>query len=599
MGGPRDQGTAAFDRFHPAVREGLLRHGRGELDEAAALYRLAHQDGQPDAEALLLEGVVARQRGEFDKAISLTDEAVLLRPQAAHYRLNLGMAFAGAKRWVEAAIAFESAIQMQPRSVETLTHLAQVLLRLGRSDEAVRCAARAVLLVPERAAAHHLLGRALKATSDLDRSEQHFREAVRLEPGKAEYWNSVGGVLIYRKPSEQAEACYRIAVGLKPEYSAAHVNLGTALKLLGRLDEMRTEYEEGLRLDPDSSGARFNLALADLRDGRYLQGWAGHEARWDFAELRMRPRIFKQPQWQGEELAGRTILLHAEQGFGDTLQFVRFAPLVAALGGRIVLEVQPGLCTLLTGMAGVSQVLARGDRLPEFAVHCPLMSLGHVFRTTLEAIPSQEGYLSADDAAVAQAWIRFPGDGFRVGVVWSGNRTFRTNAERSVPVEALDRLSGLEGIRWFSMQQGVGSCPPWMADAGSRFADFAETAAMMKTLDLVISVDTSTAHLAGSLGIPVWVLLQKIADWRWLDGREDSPWYQSARLFRQNESGDWREVLDRVTNTLQQAASPHRPDNLQVDAGNLSEPAWRTSAAYDHRSPSENGGRRGSAQNRS
>jgi tetratricopeptide (TPR) repeat protein len=674
---------------NPWVREGLLRHGRGLLEEASACYRRAHGHGARDAEALLLEGIAARQQGEFARAVELTEEAIALRPELAHYRMNLGLALEGAGRldeakaallealaldpraarawcalgelaerrggheaaacyrraaeadpsfwqarrraallaigqrqfeealtavyaglrltpqvpelwltgavaaegasrlpqalgyadeairlravfpeaWLvrgnvlwamgrtlEAALAFERAAQLRPGYGDALCNLIPALLKLGRAEEAARCAELAVACDAGRAAAHHLLGTALVAAGDLDRAEEALREAVQLDGERAEYWNTLGGALIYRKPAAEAEECFRRVIRLKPEYSKGHVNLGTALKLLGRTKEMRAEYELGLALDPESAGARYNLALADLREGGYREGWAGHEWRWKFRELKPKLRHFRQPLWRGEELAGKTILLYAEQGYGDTIQFVRYVPLVLGRGGRVVLEVQRAVARLVGSVAGVDQVVARGEQLPEFDVQCPLMSLPWVFGTEVETIPSATPYLAVEPEAVDAARARFPGEGLRVGMVWAGNPRLRNDRARSIPVEKLDPLTRVSGVSLFSLQKETSACLDGMHDAGTGFGDFADTAAMVRTLDLVVSVDTAVAHLAGALGVPVWVLLPERADWRWLEEREDSPWYPSARLFRQRMEGDWDEVVERVCEAVRRLA---------------------------------------------
>jgi len=325
---------------------------------------------------------------------------------------------------------------------------------------------------------------------------------------------------------------------------------------------MIRHYERAVELDPTSAGGHYNLGLARLRQGRFAEGWREHEWRWDFRELRLRRRRFTPPQWRGEALHGETILLHAEQGLGDTLQFVRYAPLVAERGGRVVLEAQAPLARLLRNLPGISQTIAFGEPLPEFALHCPLMSLPLVFGTSLETIPGQSAYLHADEAEAKAARRRWPGEGLRVGIAWAGNPQQRSDDQRSMPLRALLPLAAVKGISWFSLQKGpaveqmrgLGAQFP-LVDASSASRDLAETAALMATLDLAISVDTSIAHLAGAMGIRLWLVLPRLADWRWMDEREDSPWYPTARLFRQQISGDWRAPVARMLDELQRAAA--------------------------------------------
>jgi len=269
----------------------------------------------------------------------------------------------------------------------------------------------------------------------------------------------------------------------------------------------------------------------------------------------MLQRNFRQPQWQGEPFAGMTLLLHAEQGFGDTIQFIRYAPMIAALGGHVAVLVQRPLARLLANFRSIAQIVPDGDPLPPFELHCPLMSLPLLFDTAVETIPRAFPYLQISKEAVASAWQRWPGDGLRVGIAWAGNPSLRTDKLRSMPLSALLPITAIAGVRLFSLQKGPAAAElhatPGIADAASTFDDFEDTGAMISTLDLVLSVDTSVAHLAGALAIPVWVLLPKHSDWRWLEDRDDSPWYPTARLFRQRTQGGWDEVVERVRDALQ------------------------------------------------
>jgi hypothetical protein len=312
-------------------------------------------------------------------------------------------------------------------------------------------------------------------------------------------------------------------------------------------------YEHGLALDPASQGALYNLALARLRNGEFTHGWREYESRWNFDELHLRRRSFRAPLWRGELLNGKIILLHAEQGLGDTIQFARFVPLVAARGGRVILEVQPPLLRLLEPLPGVEKVIPAGSDLPAFDCHCPLMSLPLALGTTLETIPSPEGYLSAEPDPQFMSASK----NLRIGVAWSGNPHHKGDATRSMPLEALAPLASVPGLSLISLQKGAGveQLSPLkdrlpIHDGASTHADMFETAALVRTLDLVLSVDTSIAHLAGAMAKPVWIMLPWVADWRWMEQRADSPWYRSARLFRQNAAGDWASVAEQIVAAL-------------------------------------------------
>jgi hypothetical protein len=397
----------------------------------------------------------------------------------------------------------------------------------------------------------------------LDEALPCIQRAVELDPDKASYWNTLGNVLLSRQP-EEAERCYRAALERRPDFPEANVNLGITLMLRGSPEETILYYQRALELEPDLAGARYNLSLAYLRAGHYAEAWELYEARWRFSELRLQQRHASTPLWNGEPIAGQTILLHAEQGLGDSIQFLRYASLVAALGARVLLEVPASLERIARSLQGLEHVFVRGEALPAFDWQCPLMSLPRAFKTTVESIPQCLPYLFADPNAVQRAWQAFPGDGFRIGIVWAGNPTFRNDRNRSMLLDQLLPLAQIPGVCLFSLQKGKGSeqleelqqlkklpVGASVVDAGSSFEDFEDTAALMTTLDLVISVDTSCAHLAGALGKKVWILLPYLSDWRWLEHDEQSVWYATARLFRQPNPGNWNAVVTSVVQALQ------------------------------------------------
>jgi len=350
------------------------------------------------------------------------------------------------------------------------------------------------------------------------------------------------------------------AIALKPDFADAHYNLGVALHGQGRFDEALTSYDEAARLNPEFVDARWNRAFLWLTMGRFAEGWREHEWRW--RRKHQPPRSFPQPLWKGEPIAGRSILLHNEQGIGDTLQFVRYAPLVAAHGARVLVQVQRPLARLVRGsLDGGIEVLAEGDLLPPFDLHAPLLSLPLAFATTLENVPARVPYLKTDAAAAARWRSRIgPAPGLKIGLVWAGNAQHKNDRNRSIALERLLPLIDEIKARWFSLQVGERAGDLARIASGKinnladRFTDFGETAAAIDNLDLVISVDTAVAHLAGALGKPVWVLLPAVPDWRWLLGRADSPWYPTARLFRQPARGDWDSVMQALRTALRERA---------------------------------------------
>jgi hypothetical protein len=346
---------------------------------------------------------------------------------------------------------------------------------------------------------------------------------------------------------------------LKPDYAVAYNNLGLTQVEYGDREAAARSYEEALRLKPDYADAHLNRALLWLLLGDFERGWPEYEWRW---RCRGFPKpAFRQPAWDGSPLQGRTILLHAEQTLGDTLQFIRYAPLVRQRGGKGLLVVPPPLLSLLARCPGVDGLAAQGSPLPDFDIHAPLLSLPGLFRTTLATIPAEVPYLAADPQLV-ERWRREEDrltGAFRVGLVWQGPSKHQWDRQRSLPLERFEPLARLPGVRLFRLQPGpgaeqlrsIGERFP-VIDLGSRLdpASFEDMAAVMASLDLIISVDSDLAHLAGALGRPVWLLLPFAPDWRWLLGREDSPWYPTMRLFRQKEPGNWDGVVDAVVGDL-------------------------------------------------
>ena len=328
---------------------------------------------------------------------------------------------------------------------------------------------------------------------------------------------------------------------------------GLALFARGEFDEARKSFERVLELLPESADATFYLATLHLLNGQLARGWNEYESRWRTGAGAKARQPFSQPQWKGEALAGAKILIHAEQGLGDTLNFVRYVPLVAARGGEVILEVQPGLLRLLSRFDGAWQVLSAGQPLPDFTWQCPMLSLPLALGTDLDSIPAKIPYIFPPPAIEPGVIPSLEGTAFRIGLVWSGRPDHGAERWRSVPLGQFASLMNIEGTTFYSLQMGEAaeqlerSEPPLrIVDLRERQKDFADTAAIVARLDLVISIDTSVAHLAGATGKPVWILLYNAPDWRWLLHREDSPWYPTARLFRQSTPGNWQDVLTRI-----------------------------------------------------
>ncbi len=467
------------------------------------------------------------------------------------------------------------------------------LQRLERFTEAA-AAYRALLAeAPYLPQAHFNLGLALKAQGLHAAAAGSFREATRLQPGWAEAFVNLAKALQALRQFAEAEACSRQALRLKPDLLEALLahgtilrdlgrfeaavarlgeavrrrpdmvsvrdNLGIALKDLGRLGEAEAVYRAALAIEPEQPSVNYNLGILQLVAGRLTEGWEGLEYRWLLEGQQARP--FGTPLWDGQALPSGTLLLYAEQGLGDTVQFCRYVPL-AAERARTVLLVRPETRRLLAGLHAEVPVLTTHDPVPEHAVQCPLLSLPRALGTTLETIPGTTPYLRAEPAAAA-AWRDRLGrlDGLRVGLVWAGNPTYSYDHLRSIPFALLTRLLAQPGVSFVSLQKDaapkVRALPMGarLHDWTAELTDLADTAALIDGLDLVLGVDTAVVHLAGALGKPVWLLNRFDTDWRWLLGREDSPWYPTLRQFRQAQPGDWKGVLARVSTALAGRAS--------------------------------------------
>jgi tetratricopeptide (TPR) repeat protein len=499
-----------------------------------------------------------------------------------------GNALAGARRYADAAAAYLAALQRDPHCAGAWNNLGNVLHALGRQAESVRAYRQAIALAPDYAVAHNNLGVGLKSQARLAEAESSLREAIRIHPGYPEAWNNLGNVLRLQDRNAEAVAALTEAVRLNPSNADAWTNLGVAQQADNRLPEALAALTRATELAPAMAEAQWNLAIAQLLSGDLRRGFAGYES--GFRTGARPARSLPMPRWAGEPLAGKRLLVWAEQGFGDSFQFVRFLPLLKARGATVILECQKGLKGVLAGCPGADAVVEAADSPAHYAscdFHVPLMSLPALLGTTPGTIPPPG---LAPDPARVDAWrARLPATGRRVGIVWAGRPQHQNDRNRSCPLAAFAPLAAVPGVTLVSLQKGEGAEQlarfahrERVLDLGATLVDFADTAAVISNLDLVITVDTSVAHLAGALGRPVWVLLPFAPDWRWLLARDDSPWYPSARLFRQSAPGDWDGVLARAARALGGDAGPdaseaHAQGNRAVAAGRgeAAEAAWQ------------------------
>jgi tetratricopeptide (TPR) repeat protein len=464
----------------------------------------------------------------------------------------------------EAERAYRAVLALRPDHAVAWNNLGNALRDLGRRDEAVAALRTAWGLDPFYAEAYFNLGVLLHHEAALSAAAPAYRHALATRPDFAEAATNLGAALLDLGQGDDALVWQQRALAIAPDSPRAHVNHGVVLYGMGRTGDAIAAFREALRRAPDHAQAHVNLAHALLMAGRFGEGWREYEWRWRGGIPDLHPRPFDRPRWRGEPLAGRTLLLHAEQGLGDTLQFIRYAPLLAARGARVIVEAPQSLCRLLTTVPGVTSVVATGQPLPPFDWHLPLMSAPGACDTTPERIPAGGPYLSADPALRA-AWHERLAQSLppvpRVGLVWAGAprqhdpRLSAADSRRSIPPALLGPLLATSGVAFVSLQKGraaadlAGRDLP-IFDATDQLSDFADTAALVDALDLVISVDTSVAHLAGALGKPVWILSRFDGCWRWQTGRSDSPWYPTARLYRQTAPGDWPGVIARVAADL-------------------------------------------------
>lgn len=541
--------NTAFESHFSAGRA-LRRAGR--LHEAVAAYEAALALRPASGEAQFNRANALQALGRHAEAAAAYERLLAQAPDDAEALNNRGISLAALGRPAQALDSYAQALAVRPGYVEALHNRGNALAALGRPEEALAGIDAALAARPAHAAALASRGRVLETLGRHAEALACFASVLRQRPSDVEALCDHGNALQALGRHAEALASFDAAVAVAPDHVEALTNRGNVLQALARHGEALDSYARALALRPGDAQVLWNAALAHLALGDYARGWPLYEFRWRIPSLQLSSRDTSHPQWRGEEdLHGRTVLLHAEQGFGDAIQFIRYAPELAARGADVVVACAAPLRRLFSGVEGVRQVVVPPDEaLPPFDFHAPLMSLPLACRTTLASIP-RTPYLVASPSR-QHAWKQRLGPARRrVGLVWSGNPDFPAARLKALPARLLAPLVAAPDCRFVSLQLGaaraeVAELGPGVIDASAELADFEETAALVAGLDLVIGIDTAVAHLAGGLGVPVWILLPYAADWRWLVGREDSPWYPSARLFRQAEPLAWEPVLERV-----------------------------------------------------
>lgn len=549
----------------PATRRGLDRtlhqavqlHQQGRLDRAEKLYRGILRASPSHFDALHLLGVLKQQINRSDEALILIETALRLDTTAPALS-NFGSVLTSLRRPREAIPFLDRALALAPDFADAHSNKCRALIDLMMHDLALECAENALRVAPGHVDALLNKGLALIALKRPAEALATTDIALRQAPNNPKVLSNRGIALMELNRFEDAAESFRSALDIDPNAVEVLNNLANVYQQTGSAELSVSIYDRGLKLAPAHPNLNFNSALAHLTLGNFTQGWQRYEWRWRNPLFRSKRRDFKQPLWLGNEpLNGRTILLHAEQGLGDTLQFVRYVPLVAERGAKVLLEIPRPLKPLLSAMPGVSAVMDESDEKPPFDLQCPLMSLPLAFGTEIGTIPARTPYLEAPRNKIAEWQARISGDGLRVGLVWSGGLHHRHDHNRSIAFASLEPVLTVRGVRFFSLQRDVRDADRGplfdcaeVRHLGDDFPDFADTAAAVSLLDLVITVDTAVAHLAGALAKPTWLLTPFWPDFRWLLTRTDSPWYPAMTLFRQPAIGDWTSAIKNVARAL-------------------------------------------------
>lgn len=461
-----------------------------------------------------------------------------------------------AGRFADAEQKYQRVLRQTPRHADALHLLGVIAAQTGRPRDAIASIKRAIAISPRVAIYHANLGNAYQDCDQTNDALVSYQRAVALNPKHPAALNGLGTALEKLDELEAAENAFRKAAELEPASPVHHANLGKVLEARGQYQASRDSYEKAVRLAPQHAEHQWGMALQELRLGDYVNGWNRYEWRWQMPSYKVPRWDRPEPLWDGSDLAGRTILLHMEQGYGDDIQLIRYASLVKARGGRILISTLDPLLRLFRTIPDIDEVFPENTPLPTFDVHAPLMSLPRIFQTTVETIPATVPYVYPDPVNVA-TWkkrLEVLGPNRKVGLSWAGKPSHGNDRNRSIPLATLAPLAEVPGVEFFRLHKGPSpqsrECGLKPTDYTAEFTDFLDTASLMMNLDLIITVDTSIAHLAGALGKPTLVMLPFVADWRWLIDRTDSPWYPTVRLYRQPKEGDWKSVVGKVAADL-------------------------------------------------
>jgi tetratricopeptide (TPR) repeat protein len=560
---------------------GLALNTQGQNQDAISQFRQALHFKPDYPEALNDLGNALVTMGNLNEARRSYQQALALRPQYAEAHYNLGTVLGKLKLPGEDVAHYREALRLNPNYAEAHVNLGNALREHGQLDDALAHYDLALGILPKYAEARSNRGVVLAEMGSMEEAIAEWHKVLRFEPDHPGTHHNLGNALLTQGKWDEALKHCQEAVRLCPDFAEAHSNLATVLLQQAKWEQALTHYDEAVRLRPNFAIARMNRGMIQVSLGDFEHGW--HELEWRWQQPGITRRDFTQPLWDGSDLKGKTLLLFAEQGFGDTFQFMRYPPLVHDRGGRVIVECQPSLVRVLANVQGVDRVVATGSALPPFDVQAPLFSLPAIVHTTLDSVPAAVPYLQPE-AELVEKWRRVLADGngasaFKVGIAWQGSPTYRYDRQRSISLRHFAPLAKIESVQLISLQKGPGTTQlaAFLAehnvpesgndkapvlDLASQLDEstgaFVDTAAVMKNLDLVVCSDSAVAHLAGALAVPIWMPLPLVPDWRWLLNREDCPWYPTMRLFRQAKQDHWDDVFERIAVEMRKSVGARR-----------------------------------------
>jgi tetratricopeptide (TPR) repeat protein len=546
-------------RLNDMVGRGIALFEGGDLVQAQLIFDAVLAVVPQHFDALHFRGILAAQTGDYVRAHQCFALALEAKPNHAQVHANCGVALYELGQFAEALAHYDEAIRIQPDFAQAYSNRGNALRQLKRVTEAIASYNQAIALQPESATAFYNRGVAFQEAGQLFEAIESYCQSLALEPHNAQTHFNLGDAHQACMQLEQALICYDQAIALDPSYADAHNNLGLVLRDLGRLEEAVISFSHAIAQDPQHADAHLNMGLTLLLKGDFQKGWELYEWRWKAKGTNLIIPNFEQKMWMGRSsLENKTILIHGEQGLGDALQFCRYLAQLKDRGARVLLAVHHSLRALFETLDGVDAFINKDEALPSFDYHCPLLSLPLALQTDMDSIPNSPAYLRADSEKVAQ-WAERLGAKTkpRVGVVWSSTSNFKGDAQRSMRFSQFQQALPPPDFQYICLQQAIKESDQAsfferqdISYFGDQLHDFSDTAALVENLDLIISTCTSVPHLSGAMGKPTWVLLGHVPDWRWMLHRDDSPWYPSVKLYRQDASWQWNAVVDRVRQDL-------------------------------------------------